>query len=68
LQIHTLLTAELGLIIRYPRPEELTDDKEEEPSPSQEKKRRISPAAEEVGSAHEEREGKMADEPTTVTR
>jgi hypothetical protein len=68
LQINTLIPAELGPIIRYPRPKELADDKEEEPSPSQEKKRRISPAVEEVGSAHEEREGEMADEPTAVTR
>jgi hypothetical protein len=55
LQINTLLPTKLGPIIHYPRSKELIDDKEEEPSPSQAKKHRVSPAAEEVSQDHEER-------------
>jgi hypothetical protein len=52
LQISTLPPSELGLIVRYTRPEELTDD-EEESSPSP-KRCKDSPIAEDAGPSQEE--------------
>jgi hypothetical protein len=46
LQISTLPLSELGTIVRYPQPKELTDDEEElSPSP---KKHKASPMAEDA--------------------
>jgi hypothetical protein len=61
LQISTLHPSELGPIVRYPRPKELTND-EEESSPSP-KKRKASPMAKDAGTSQEE---PMAEEPAAA--
>jgi hypothetical protein len=61
LQISTLPPSELGPIVHYPRPKELTDD-EEETSPSP-KRRKASPMAEDVGPSQEEL---IAEEPVAA--
>jgi hypothetical protein len=67
LQISTLLPTDLGLIVHYPRPKELTDDEDEDPVSSPIKKCKASSAAEDVGPSREG-ERSMVDEPVTVTR
>jgi hypothetical protein len=63
MQISTLPPSELGPIVRYPRPKELTDDGEEtSPSP---KRRKASPMAEDVGPFQEE---PIVEEPATAVR
>jgi hypothetical protein len=62
LQISTLPPSELGPIVRYPRPKELTDDEEE--SPPSPKKRKASPMAEDAGAQKEP----TVEEPTTAVR
>jgi hypothetical protein len=61
LQISTLHPSELGPIVHYPWPKELTDD-EEESSPSP-KKRKASPMAEDARPSQEE---PMAEEPAAA--
>jgi hypothetical protein len=55
--------SELGLIVRYPRPKELTDDEEE--TSSSPKRRESSPVAEDAGPSQGE---PVAEEPVATIR